>query len=69
MKKQILMIAVAMSALTITANAQEKKAEPKATKETTVATQKTKTTTVAKKDTKAAAPKTEQSAATKKVAK
>lgn len=44
MRKQILMIALALSTLAISANAQEKKAEPKVTKKTTATTKDTKAT-------------------------
>jgi hypothetical protein len=57
MKKQILMIAVAMSTLTIAANAQEKKAEPKAKKETTTTNKDAKAATATKKDAKASTTK------------
>ena len=62
MKKQILMIAVAMSTLTIAANAQEKKAEPKAKKETAVAAKNSKATAT-KKDAKASTAKEAKAAA------
>ena len=42
MKKQILMVAVALSTLAITANAQEKQAAPKAKKQTIATTKDVK---------------------------
>ncbi len=68
MKKQILMLAVAMTTLTIAANAQEKKAEPKAKKTATVAAKDTKATATAKAPT-AKETKTTKAAETKKATK
>lgn len=53
MKKQILMLAVALSTLAITANAQEKQTAPKTKKTTTVVA---KTAPTAKQSTKTAKP-------------
>ncbi len=68
MKKQILMIAVAMSTLTIAANAQEKKAEPKVKKETAAVTKDSKATTT-KKEAKASTAKETKAAKAPKATK